>query len=83
MMKDLFYKISAGLLDAVRVTASAHEEQALLEEKLLSIEKTTLAMCEADVKDEVIIKMLQKYWDLRLSEANEFLIGAKEHLNKK
>ncbi len=31
------------------------------------------AMVEAKVKDDMIIRMLQKYWDLRLSEATEFL----------
>lgn len=35
-------------------------------------------MVEARVKDEIIIRLLQKYWDLRLSEAEGFLAFAKE-----
>ena len=35
-------------------------------------------MIEADVDEEVIIKMLQKHWDLRLSEATAFIENAKE-----
>lgn len=56
---------------------SEHEEQAAYEEMIISIEKATLAMCEVGVQDNMIIAMLQKYWDLRLSEAREFLSGAK------
>lgn len=30
-------------------------------------------MIEADVEEDKIIQLLQKYWDLRLSEAREFV----------
>lgn len=30
-------------------------------------------MKEAEIDDEVIVSLLQKYWDLRSSEAKEFL----------
>lgn len=83
MWKDLLYEIPAFLLQSVRDVVSEHEEQAVYEETVVSIEKATLAMCEAKVQDNVIIAMLQKYWDLRLSEAREFLSGAKKHLGKK
>ena len=34
-------------------------------------------MLEAEVDEGTIIKMLQKYWDLRLSEAIAFVENAK------
>lgn len=40
-------------------------------------------MCEANVEDNMIIAMLQKYWNLRLSEAKKFISDAKEYLDKK
>lgn len=83
MWKDLLYEIPSFLLTSARDVVSEHEEQAVYEERVLSIEKATLALCEARVKDDIIIAMLQKYWDLRLSEAREFLSGAQEHLREK
>ena len=35
-------------------------------------------MIEAGVNDDTIIAMLQKYWDLRLSEAEVFLDNARD-----
>lgn len=53
-------------------------DDAAFEAKISGIEKATLALLEAKVKDEKIVALLQKYWDLRLSEANEFLSCAKD-----
>jgi hypothetical protein len=37
------------------------------------IENTLLVLCEAKIEDEVIVSLLIKYWNLRPSEAKEFL----------
>lgn len=39
----------------------------------MGIEKAIAAFVEADVEENKIIQLLQKYWDLRLSEAKEFV----------
>lgn len=83
MWKNLLYEIPAFLLKSAREVVSEHENEAVYDETVISIEKATLAMCEAKVQDDTIIAMLQKYWDLRLTEAKEFLSGAKKHLSQK
>ena len=40
---------------------------------LSGIEKVTLALLEASVPKDQIIALLQKHWDLRRSEANQFI----------
>ena len=47
------------------------------EERIIGIEKATNSMVEAGVDDDTVIAMLQKHWDLRLSEAKAFLDNAK------
>lgn len=48
-------------------------DDAVFEEKILGIENATAAMIEVGIEDKIIIQMLQKYWDLRLSEATSFV----------
>lgn len=57
-------------------------DEAYFEAEILGIEKATAALCEAGVDDEKIIQLLQKYWDLRLSEAEEYLLDAKGYKRK-
>ena len=52
---------------------NARLDEADFEERVIGIEKATASLKEAKVEDEKIIYLLQKYWDLRLSEAKEFL----------
>lgn len=40
-----------------------------------------MAMLDAGLSDSVVSQMLQKYWDLRLSEASEFLEWAQSQLS--
>ena len=65
------------LLDGIRVKANERISDAEFEERIIGIEKATAAMLEAEVDEETIIKMLQKHWDLRLSEATAFIENAK------
>ena len=45
---------------------------------MIGIEKAVAALYEAEVDEERIISLVQKYWDLRLSEAKEFLKHEKQ-----
>ena len=65
------------LLDSIRAKANERISDAAFEERIVGIEKATTAMIEAGVDDEMIINMLQRHWDLSLSEANVFIGNAK------
>jgi hypothetical protein len=60
-------------LERIREDNNASLDEAAFEERVTGIEKATAALKEAKVEDEKIIYLLQKYWDLRLGEAKEFL----------
>lgn len=61
------------LLGKIRTGASERIDDAVLEERIIDIEKATAAMLEAGIEKGTIISLLQKYWDLRLSEATAFI----------
>lgn len=53
-------------------------EDAALKEEVICIDKATRALIEAKVSDDETIRLLQKYWDLRASEAYRFLQQARD-----
>lgn len=71
--KDAFKGFGGGLLERIRENQQERLDDAAFEERIAGIENATAAMIEAGVKHEKIIQMLQKYWDLRLSEAKSFV----------
>ena len=73
-MRDFGYE----LLDDIRGKANERISDAEFEERIVGIEKATISMIEAGVNDDTIIAMLQKHWDLRLSEAEVFLDNARD-----
>ena len=73
-MRDFGYE----LLDDIRGKANERISDAEFEERIVGIEKATISMIEADVNDDTIIAMLQKHWDMRLSEAEVFLDNARD-----
>ena len=77
---EAFRGFDRELLDAVREIPNAHVSEAEIKERVIGIEKATFAMLEVGVEKEVIIKMLQKYWDLRLSEATSFVEEDEENI---
>lgn len=81
-IKDAFHGFGWDLLDSIREKASERLSDAAFEERIVGIENTTCAMIEAGIDDEMIVKMLQKYWDLRLSEAKEFIENAAHHITQ-
>jgi hypothetical protein len=72
-IKDSLSGFGSELLERIREDSNARLDEAAFEERVIVIEKATAALKEAKVEDEKIIYLLQKYWDLRLGEAKEFL----------
>lgn len=66
------------LLCRLRESANARLDDAAFEERVIGIGKATAALYESGIDDEEIIRLLQKYWDLRLSEAKDTLQKTKE-----
>lgn len=76
--REAFDGFGWELLDGIRAKANERISDAEFEERIIGIEKATAAMLEAGVDDDTIIKMLQKHWDLRLSEATAFIKNSKQ-----
>ena len=76
--REAFGGFGRELLDDISAKANERISDAAFEERIVGIEKATIAMIEAGVDDEMIIKMLQKHWDLRLSEAHAFIKNCKQ-----
>lgn len=72
-IRDSFSGFGSELLESIRGNVNTKLDETAFEEKIIGIEKATAALREAEVEDEKIIYLLQKYWNLRRSEANEFL----------
>lgn len=72
-IRDSLSGFGSELLERIREDSNAWLDEAAFEERVIGIEKATAALKEAKVEDEKIIYLLQKYWDLRLSEAKGFL----------
>lgn len=77
-IRNAFSGFSTELMEHLREDAQNRLDDAAFEERCIGIEKATSAMLEAGVSEEVTIQMLQKYWDLRLSEAKMFIDHQKE-----
>ncbi len=73
MSGQLLSKAGRFLLDTSREAFQNIIDEEKFYERVIGIEKAVLAMKEAKVKKETIIAMLQKHWDLRLSEAENFV----------
>lgn len=61
------------LVEDLRQSNKERLDDAALEEKINGIKRATVAMIEVGVERTDIIYMLQKHWDLRLSEAEYFI----------
>ena len=70
-IRNSFSGFGSELLERIRENCNARLDDAAFEERIIGIEKATAALREAEVEDEKIIYLLQKHWDLRLSEAKD------------
>lgn len=82
ILKDSFANFPQELLEDLRRIQYERESDAEFQGIMSSLFKATMALCEANVPEKEIISLLQKYWDLRLSEAEQLLAEAKEELDK-
>ena len=80
--RNVFLRFGRELLDDIRASAKGRLDDAALEERVIGIGNTTAAMMESGVEDDKIIQMLQKYWNLRLSEAKEFVVRQKRTIEE-
>lgn len=76
--REAFNGFGWELLNGIREKGNERISEAAFEERIVGIEKATMAMLEAGVDDNTIIEMLQKHWDLRLSEATAFIENRKQ-----
>ena len=69
------YIVNAGLffMGVTQETILRHEEESVQKERENGISITTAALYEAKVKDEEIIRIIQKYYGIAESEAQECL----------
>ena len=59
----------------------AEIQEAVDAERINNTAIAAIAMLDAELKDEVVASMLQKHWDLRLSEASEIIEWAHSQLS--
>lgn len=76
IIRESFEGFGTELLGDIRKRASERIDEAVYEEKIVGIKKATAAMMEIGIDEEIIINMLQRYWDLRLSEAKDYIKNA-------
>ncbi len=74
---------SREVLQGVRNNIAAHEDEACFYERQNNIATAAVAMRDAGLKDETIVSMLQKHWDLRLSETTSFIDWAHSRIPEK
>lgn len=77
-VKMQFKDFPAEIRNRIQTDQQEVIEKAVLSERICSIEKATLALLEANVPKNQIIALLQKHWDLRRSEANQFIEQAED-----
>lgn len=75
-----FLEFGTELLEELRADYRDRLDTVAFEERVIGIENATSAMLELNVSEEQIIQMLQKYWDLRLSEAQSFIRRQKKSI---
>lgn len=82
-IKDIVSSFFSEVCDGIREKYYDRVDDYVLDERIRGIENATAAFCEAKVKDDLIVALLIKYWDLRPSEAKDFLQQTKRCLKLK
>lgn len=80
-ISDGLINFCSEIIDGLRQRHHEIVDDYVFEERIRGIENTSLALYEAKVEDELIISLLIKYWDLRPSEAKDFLQETKRFLS--
>lgn len=63
-IREAFTGFGADVLQGLRENVQNRLDDAAFEERCIGIEKATAALLEAEVSEDVVIQMLQKYWTL-------------------
>lgn len=74
---DVLKSFSSECLGYIRQKNYEREDEIIQNERALSVMKASSAFLEAEIPEEQSIALLQKYWDLRQSEAKKVLQQAK------
>lgn len=72
-IKDSFSGFGIEVIEGIRERNHEMIDEYIFEERMLGIEKAILAFNESGIEEEEVINLLQKYWDLRRSEAKELI----------
>ena len=78
--RNAFSGFGTELLERIRADYRDRLNDVAFEERIIGIENATSAMLELNISEEQITQILQKYWDLRLSEARFFINKQKESI---
>lgn len=70
--RDYLSEFGSELLERIRDNNHARLDEAAFEERVIGIEKTIAALCEAEVENEKIIYLMQKYWVYALARPRNF-----------
>ena len=74
--------VGRTVLQGTRNIIANHEMEACNNERQNNIAIAAIAMMDAGLANETITKMLQKYWDLRLSEAENYIDWAHSRISQ-
>ena len=78
---ELLAYLGSEVLDGIRTAVDQRMEDAVFEERIWGINNAALALLESGVDEQQVIAMLQRYWDLRLSEAKSFVEGNRNNVD--
>lgn len=67
-----------GIREVIRERTNEEVYNAVCEERWRNIQKTAVALMEAGIVQEEMISLLQKHWNLRLSEAERVIKRVKK-----
>lgn len=81
-LKDVFSGFGFELIEGLRERHYDSLEERAFYERTKGIENATAALCEAKVKDDLIVSLLIKYWNIRPSDAKDFLQQTKKSLRQ-
>ena len=78
---DWLAYLGSEVLEGIRDGVNQGVDDAVYKERIRDIKNASLAMLESGVEEQQVIAMLQKYWDLRLSEAKFFVVGNRNNVD--
>ena len=79
---DHIIDFASNVRSNVRDSIAADKAQECEAEREWNIEKAAEAMLDAGLTEEVVLAQLQKFWDLRRSEAERYISWAVEGLSE-